>query len=168
MKIGIMSDSHDNLTAIRLAVKFFRQAGISHLIHAGDIVASFSATEILAASVPVTAVFGNNDGEKAGLRDILGSSVFEPPYAFVTHFEPKRKILLTHDLSKVDKKLYEEVDVVIHGHSHKVSVVTEGKTKLINPGENCGWLYGKSSIITLDWETLEAEVHYIALPGDRK
>ena len=39
MKIGIMSDSHDNMPKIAAAVKCFNEAGVEHVVHAGDFAA---------------------------------------------------------------------------------------------------------------------------------
>ena len=40
--IGIMSDSHDNLTAIRKAVEFFNKKQVKAVLHAGDIISPFT------------------------------------------------------------------------------------------------------------------------------
>ena len=45
-KIGIMSDSHDNLPAIRAAVELFNREKVDLVIHAGDVGAPFTAREI--------------------------------------------------------------------------------------------------------------------------
>ena len=65
--IGILSDSHDNLTRVREAVRLFNDAGCDLVIHAGDFVAPFTVDELRNLRAPVKAVFGNCDGEKAGL-----------------------------------------------------------------------------------------------------
>ena len=41
-------------------------------------------------------------------------------------------------------------DVVIYGHTHQASVTEEGCTLVINPGEICGYLTGKSTFAILD------------------
>jgi putative phosphoesterase len=66
--IGIMSDSHDNLPAIREAVQFFNEAKVELVIHAGDMISPFVAKEIKNLNAEFKAVFGNNDGERDGLR----------------------------------------------------------------------------------------------------
>jgi len=40
--IGIMSDSHDHMEAIRAAVEVFNQAGVKLVVHAGDLIAPFT------------------------------------------------------------------------------------------------------------------------------
>jgi uncharacterized protein len=41
--IGIISDSHDNLEAIRKAVEFFNNNDVKAVLHAGDLVSPFTA-----------------------------------------------------------------------------------------------------------------------------
>ena len=43
--IGLMSDSHDNLDAIRSAVKIFNKKNLDMVIHAGDLISPFTASE---------------------------------------------------------------------------------------------------------------------------
>ena len=69
--IGVMSDSHDNVTQVRKAVTLFKDAGCDLVLHAGDVVAPFAARELEALGCPVKAVFGNCDGEKQGLEMAL-------------------------------------------------------------------------------------------------
>ena len=67
MKIGIMSDSHDNMPAIVKAVGFFNDVGVSLVIHAGDLITPFVAKPLSELDMDLVAVFGNNDGERLGL-----------------------------------------------------------------------------------------------------
>ena len=69
--IGILSDTHDNLTRVREAVRLFNDAGCDLVIHAGDFVAPFAAEELRNLRAPVKAVYGNCDGEKAGLAQVF-------------------------------------------------------------------------------------------------
>jgi len=41
MKIGVISDTHDNLPLIEKAVKIFNEKGVKLVLHAGDYVALF-------------------------------------------------------------------------------------------------------------------------------
>ena len=93
MKIGVMSDSHDNLPAIRRALARFEAEGAEAVIHAGDFVAPFSIKELLKFKGALYGCFGNNDGEKAGIR-ALWPAVAEPPCELQLG---GRRILLTHD-----------------------------------------------------------------------
>jgi putative phosphoesterase len=74
--IGIMSDSHDNLDAIRKAVKLFNSKDLDIVIHAGDLISPFTATEFQKLDPELVAVYGNNDGEREGLKSALKTLVF--------------------------------------------------------------------------------------------
>jgi putative phosphoesterase len=156
--IGIMADSHDNLPAIKKAVRLFKDAGCELVIHAGDFIAPFAARELEALKCPVKAVFGNCDGEKKGLEKALASfgEVQKEPFVF-SH--KGRKYYLTHvpaDLKRhAASGLY---DVIIFAHTHSPEIQKKGRTLIVNPGETGGWVSGKSTVALVDIETLSAEI----------
>lgn len=156
MKVGILADTHDNLPMIRKALDMFRAHGVGYLIHAGDYVAPFAMKELLKPGIKMVGIFGNNDGEKQGLRGLC-STVHEAPYMFELD---GRKILVTHYLERVREKLKHDADVVISGHTHEPEI-NGGKPLFINPGECGGWLYGRPSVAVLDLESLEAHVIFL-------
>ena len=45
MKIGVLSDTHDNLVNIRKAVEIFSKNGVEAVIHAGDFCSPFTLPE---------------------------------------------------------------------------------------------------------------------------
>ena len=65
--IGIISDSHDNLGAIRKAVEFFNDNEVKAVLHAGDLVSPFTARVFEKMKSKLYVVFGNNDGDKVML-----------------------------------------------------------------------------------------------------
>ncbi len=156
--IGIMSDSHDNVVAVRRAVIFFQSRACHMVIHAGDFVAPFAAREMENLSCPVKAVFGNCDGEKNGLRDVIKNfgEVREAPFGFSFL---GMKYLVTHVHTSVDRYASSgHHDVIVFGHTHKADVQRKNGVILINPGETGGWLSGISSVAVFDPATKEAEI----------
>ncbi|MDD8026610.1 MAG: metallophosphoesterase [Acidobacteriota bacterium] len=156
--VGILSDSHDNLDAVREAVRLFRAAGCDLIIHAGDFVAPFAAKELAGAGCPVKAVFGNCDGEKNGLRAALKpfGTIQEPPLALE---HGGRKILVAHLNVYLDQYVKSGLyEVVVYGHTHRAVVRRAGKTLIINPGETGGWVTGKKSIALYDPAADEVEI----------
>lgn len=156
--IGVMSDSHDNVTMIRRAVSLFKDNGCGLVIHGGDIIAPFAARELEALGCPIKAVFGNCDGETLGLEKSLEGfgEIKEAPFVFA---HAGRKFLLVHYHFSVGKyAASENYDVIIFGHTHKPELRKKGKTLVLNPGEAGGWLTGKCTVALLDPEKLEAEV----------
>jgi len=67
MRVGVVSDSHDNVFAIRRAGEELRRRGVGLVLHAGDWVSPFSARflrEALGEGVRIVGVWGNNEGER--------------------------------------------------------------------------------------------------------
>ena len=156
--IGILSDSHDNLTRVREAVRLFNDAGCSLVIHAGDFVAPFAVDELRNLRAPVKAVFGNCDGERAGLAKAFEGlgELREAPLKF-SH--AGLRFLVCHLDSPIGRHLASKAyDVVVFGHTHKPLAERRGGVLLVNPGETGGWLSGKSTIALLDPAALAAEI----------
>lgn len=156
--IGIMADSHDNLHAIRHAVRFFRNTPCELVIHAGDFIAPFSARELGALGCPVKAVFGNCDGEKEGLKKAFRTigEIRESPFIFT---RDGLQFLITHVDSSIKSYFSSgKHDVIIFGHTHKPKIRKEKNALLLNPGETGGWLSGKSTIALLDPKGLKVDI----------
>jgi putative phosphoesterase len=66
MKIGLISDTHDNIQNIQNAISLFNNRRVSFVIHAGDIV-SPKAVEAF-TRVNLVGVLGNNDVDVTGLK----------------------------------------------------------------------------------------------------
>ena len=156
MLIGVMSDTHDNLTMVRKAVDFFVREGVEHALHAGDIVAPFSLVPILESGIPFQGVLGNNDGEVVLLLERSKGAIQPAPRRLVIG---DKRILLQHFHHFVKEiALGGKFDAVIYGHTHEVDNRRVGETLLLNPGECCGLLSGKASVALLDTEAMEAEI----------
>jgi hypothetical protein len=156
--IGILSDTHDNLTQVRAAVRLFNDAGCDLIIHAGDFVAPFTVDELRNLRAPVRGVFGNCDGEKAGLtRAFQGvGEVREAPFAFLLG---GIRFCVSHLDAPVERLVKAKTcDVVVFGHTHKPLVEVRDGVLLINPGEAGGWLRGKSTVALLDPAALSAQI----------
>ncbi|MDW8029745.1 MAG: metallophosphoesterase [Armatimonadota bacterium] len=160
MKVGIMSDSHDHLENIRKAVEAFNSAKVRYVLHAGDFVAPFVANELQKLNCPLLGVFGNNDGERIGLQNrfkSFGAEVKVQP-AFIELEGKKFVIIHEHDLSDALAESG-KFDVVVYGHTHNLDIRKASNGCLIvNPGEVCGWLTGKSTVAILDTETMEVKL----------
>ena len=156
--IGIMADSHDNLRAIKKAVRLFDEERCSLVVHAGDFVAPFAAREMQSLKCPVKAVFGNCDGEKQGLKKAF-QSLGEIREAPLTFKNSDLNFLVMHLNFPLEAYLSSGVyDVLIFAHTHESEIRKEEETLLINPGETGGWLSGKSTVALLDPKTLFAQI----------
>ena len=131
MKIGIIADTHDNIPAIKKAVRFFNTQDLEYIIHAGDYVAPFSLKELMHVKARFIGVFGNNDGEQKGLLGVC-KDIHTSPYTIT-----------------IDGK------TILVSHMPEIST---GKPLCINPGECCGWVSGKSTVALLNLKTFHAEI----------
>ena len=184
MKVGIVSDTHDEETAISKAVKIFNAEGVEVVIHAGDFVAPFTVRSFKMLKAPLIGVFGNNDGDKVLLKQMYKDNgvgeLHEDPHEFELGM---KKMIVTHRPMIVNTLATSGIyDVVIYGHTHK-SVIkryqhlnkhryqyqssnenTGGdaceEAWLINPGECCGYITGRRTIAILD---LEEEARIVEL-----
>ena len=159
--IGIMSDSHDNLDAIRKAVDAFNKAGVDLVIHAGDMISPFTAKEIQNLKCDFKAVFGNNDGERDGLRHFFKGICYHDDFQELKIENKKYAIIHGTNEDVVDALVKsKKYDVVIRGHTHQLEI-KEGKCMMINPGETCGYLSGKQTILLLDPVDLSYETIFL-------
>lgn len=164
MRIGVVADSHDNLPAIRRAVEYFNSLGVDRLIHAGDFVAPFSAREFMKFKGRIFAVYGNNDGEKTGLKNVVGEIDCPPGVLEIAG----RKLLVAHEIAEITAACPEPwPDAVICAHTHEALVSTAYEQGLdglavnclfLNPGECCGYLSGRCTVALLDLDDLKAEI----------
>ena len=65
MKIGLISDTHDNIQNIRKAVREFNDKHVDVVIHAGDFVSPIAVESL--AGVKLVGVLGNNDTDIPGI-----------------------------------------------------------------------------------------------------
>jgi putative phosphoesterase len=158
MKIGLMSDSHDNMDALQKAVDLFNNRNVVAVLHAGDLVAPFTACKLNLLNMPLTITFGNNDGEKIGLRKVFSGKIFEPPHQVMV---ADKRVLMLHD--PVQLSAFRDsghFDLILYGHTHEVEV-SSGKTMVVNPGECGGWLNGKCTVAIWDTESGKVAIHDI-------
>lgn len=153
MKLGILSDSHDNLIKIERAVKFFNKNKVYFVLHAGDFVAPFTIPKLNGLSCEWQGVFGNNDGERVGLAGASEGKIIAAPLRMEL---VNRKIVLVHDINTINPQ-EEEADLIIFGHTHNPEIINQGKKVIVNPGECGGWLTGKSTVALIDLVSLSAE-----------
>jgi len=158
MKVGVISDTHDNLLKIDRAIEVFRAQQVEAVLHAGDFVSPFAVRRLLEGlNVPLYGVFGNNDGDRWLLKSLLGERVYQS-FALL-EFGPY-KVFLTHDLPERSHGLFEggSVRAVVFGHTHTPYLKEEKGVIFLNPGEACGWLTGKATIALLDLRGQKAEI----------
>ena len=159
MKIGVFSDSHDNVNMIKEAVDLFNAEGVELVIHAGDFIAPFAVAAMSGLNCKVIGVFGNNDRSEVGLQEVCEENNFkfqEPPLSLKLD---KKLVVVFHEPDLIDKyiKDHKEVDIIIHGHTHRYREETIEDTIYFNPGESAGFLEGKSALGLINTKNLTIE-----------
>ena len=164
MKIAVISDSHDHHNNILKAVSIMNEKNVDALIHCGDFVAPFVKRwfDNLNSNIKENffGVFGNNDGEKIGLKNVLGQICKIGGLELIKEFDGKR-IHATHmpiqgtlDALASSGKF----DIILSGHTHEVVNKKVNGVLIINPGEACGYLTGKATFGIIDTDIMEAEI----------
>jgi len=154
MRIGLISDTHDRLPMIRSALRRFTELGITTLIHPGDVIAPFAAKVLKAFAGDLHIVFGNNDGEREGLRRVL-PQIQDGPLRLVLS---GRRLLVHHFIDWCAPRDIEQAEIVITGHTHEASVTQRDGRLFVNPGECCGWVTGRATVAALDLQTNQVEL----------
>ncbi len=162
MRVGVLSDTHDRLPLIEAALKLFREQRVAALLHAGDLVAPFAARRLLGFAGPLYVVYGNNDGEREGLRAVL-PQIQDGPLRLALD---DRAILMHHSLDACESADVDAADIVITGHTHDAMNRSERGTLLLNPGECCGWVTGRATVAVLDTRGPSARVYELNDAGE--
>ncbi len=163
MKIGIVSDTHNNLKNVNRIVELFNESGVARVIHTGDITQAKTLDVFAHLEMPMYGVYGNNDeGERESLEAAVGAHGFifeEPPFVLEWH---RRSIMVVHDPLEFEGHLNRNHDLALHGHTHlyRYEELTVASTTqvMFNPGECAGHINGFNAIGVLDLATLSAEL----------
>lgn len=152
MKIGILSDTHNNLTNLQAGLAVFRAEGIHTLVHCGDLTAPETAASL--GGFRVLHVIGNGDFLNGEIRRVLlelnplnhsglifSGEIDGVPLAAAHGHLPHQ----VENLLAEHKFRY-----IFHGHSHRRHDEMVGQTRLINPGSLGGLKAEERSVCVLD------------------
>lgn len=153
MKVGIISDIHDNFVNLEKFLSWAKKNKIKELIMCGDLCAPATLFEVLAPGFQgkIHMVFGNVCD-----RDIESEKAKEAGH--VIHYGDlgkfkidEKRIAIIHYPFEA-KKLAEskKYDFVFYGHSHEPWIEKVGETYLVNPGTLAG-MFNKASFAV--WDT---------------
>jgi putative phosphoesterase len=156
MLIGIIADTHDNMITLKKAVDYFNARNVHQVIHAGDFTSPFTFRVLKELRSDFTGIFGNNDGDRLLLQKHSDGKVHNQPHILDLD---NRKIIVMHEHHIIDALAESgHYDLVIYGHTHEPEIRKVKDTLIINPGETCGWLYGKTTVAVADLSEMTAEI----------
>jgi len=134
MKIGIVSDTHDNIEKAKKAADFFERKEIEEVVHCGDIIAPFTA-EIFDRDFNFYYVRGNNDGEWNLKQTIEEFGHFHNNIAEL-EFDGETFAVYHGTEEEIVEALVrsDNYDYVLRGHTHRRKRRDYDASAEINPG----------------------------------
>ncbi len=147
MKIGIISDTHDNVDNILKAVSVFKQEGVSYVVHCGDIVAPATLKHF--KGIRLKLVLGNCDGDIQMIKKVCEEMSFEFLGTYSEFSESGKTFFVMH--KPPDEYAPEKIgsyDYILHGHTHKKRDEHIKGTHIINPGAH--YWHSEGTIAILD------------------
>jgi putative phosphoesterase len=157
MRIGVVSDTHNNLRNVTRIVELFNAARVERVIHTGDITQAKTLDVLAQLAMPLYGVFGNNDQERDALDAAIarhGFHIIEPPLTLEWH---ERRIVVVHDPRDLGVAL-DGHHLALHGHTHRRHIEREPTHLVFNPGECAGHMEGHNAVGIVDLATLEPEI----------
>lgn len=165
MRIGVFSDVHDNLHALRATLEQLKAEGIDTALFCGDFCSPIPARIMGESKMKIHAVFGNTDDR--------------PKITMFADKEfPDLKVYQDSDRSEVvlaEKKIafYHfpwladalartgDYQAVFYGHTHQPKEEMHGNTLFLNPGELMGWK-GDPTYAVYDLNTNAADIRTLS------
>ena len=133
MKIGVLSDTHGDVSSLERALRILKNVGVDMVIHCGDVGVDVVA---LFKGLHTHFVPGNMDNAEE-----LRAAITEPEHTFhesVGELEiegRKTAFLHGHDVRLLRHTIHSgHWDLVCHGHTHAFSKAHDGPTLVLNPG----------------------------------
>jgi uncharacterized protein len=165
MKIGILSDTHNELDNLLAALEVFKKNQIEYLIHCGDLTDPYLVQHF--TGFQVIYLLGNLDHETGKLEKFfkVDNSDNTINMLYTGHFDGV-SIAAAHghlegsifELTSSGKYAY-----VFHGHTHRKRDEKIGSTRVINPGALGGRHVEPRSVCMVDFEN--GDVQFIRITG---
>jgi putative phosphoesterase len=156
VRIGVVSDTHNNLANVRRIVEILNAAGVERVVHTGDVTQAKTLRLLADLCVPLVGVYGNND-EREPLAEVAAEAGFEMVEPPLELDWCGRRILVVHDPLDVDR-WWSGHDVVLHGHDHRRRIQRDVERLVFNPGESAGHLEGHNAVGIVDLASLATEI----------
>jgi putative phosphoesterase len=135
--IGVVSDTHDNVSAVKDIVEAFEDEGVDTVLHSGDYIAPPVLRFFDTDAFELHGVLGNNDGEVDGLKAAFDSMDAELHGRFADLTLEGARFAVLHGEDKEEVEEYaesDEYDYVLYGHYHVKEKRDVDGTTVLNPG----------------------------------
>jgi putative phosphoesterase len=165
MKIGVLSDTHEHVKNLEIALEAYRQEAITQVIHCGDMTTAGTAKSL--EGFEVIYVDGNMDQGSQEiyrtLRDLNPHSMVLPTYEGeidgisigVTHGDDENELRRLIDSGRHS--------YVFHGHTHRRLDEFQGSVHIFNPGALGGLQFESRSYSIVDLAT--SDIKLLEIPN---
>jgi putative phosphoesterase len=162
MRLGVLSDTHDQLPRVRVGLAMLRDAGAEAFVHCGDITRSAVLDEF--AGTPTVFVFGNHDAdavpelrrtaERIGAECLGWGGVVE---------RAGRRVGVCHGHMRSDlhRVLAAGPEIVLSGHSHTAGDRVIDGVRRVNPGA----LDAADAYTVAIFDLRTDELSFLTVPG---
>tara|TARA_B100000530_G_C15522650_1_gene315253 strand:- start:15 stop:500 length:486 start_codon:yes stop_codon:yes gene_type:complete len=158
VKLGVLSDTHNNINNVRDIVNLFNKKKVDRIVHTGDITQSKTLAALSFLDAPLVGVYGNNDVERDALMETARMYNFcfqDPPFELELH---DQKIIIVHDPRDLEGVLTNQYSLALHGHTHMLRIERTEDQLIFNPGECAGHMKGLNAIGIVDLNNLDVEL----------
>ena len=160
MKIGILSDTHNDGFHTQRALQVCRQRGVRTLFHCGDL----TTPEMLAHFAGFEVYFVRGNMDRPHETALKAAARLQPGAHWLDAGDEVelagKRLAITHgDRADVlETLLFAEPDYLFHGHTHRRRDERVGPTRVINPGALGGRQHEAHSMGILDLATDRLEI----------
>lgn len=141
MRIAVLSDSHDHIPHLHLAVQRANEQQADLLLHCGDLISPFMLRYLHRFQGPVHLVYGNNVGDQHLIASRCGTTFTNlHHHGFHAAITVQGwRIALNHypELAR-EQASSGQYHLVCCGHDHIYQVEQIGACLLVNPGDLLG------------------------------
>jgi putative phosphoesterase len=161
MKVGVISDIHDNIPNLLKSIEILNQEKVGKVYFCGDLTSPFTLKFFKGLKAPVKAVYGNNEGDKLRIPERIKKHKLNMEYGEKEglFFEDKAdglRIAVFHGhVYQISEALARDsyYNLLLTGHTHEAHIKKLKNKIWINPGSICGFsekIFNKPSFALFD------------------
>lgn len=158
MKIGVVSDTHNNRKNVSQIIELFNELNVTRVVHTGDITKASTLDQFTQLNADLFGVFGNNDQERDSLEESVRRNGFHIHSNRLEVEWHGRRVLVVHDPNDLNDADFQDFDLTLHGHTHLMRMERRHGCLVFNPGESAGHMSGYNAIGIVDLSAMTAEI----------
>ena len=136
MKIGLISDTHGQTEAISRAAKLFQRQSAESIVHTGDVTRPAHLESLLEPGWPVQLAVGNMDPAAKAFQHLTNiyNLTVNKMAGQIKINDSRLGITHGHLDSALRQLRRDDLDCIIHGHTHERRDEHIDGVRMINPG----------------------------------